>query len=203
MANILIIYGHPKTKKSFNFELKEKLIKDLKEKKHNIIIRDLYGINFNPILSSKDLENIHNNIMPDDIKTEQDFIKNSEYIIFIYPIWWTREPAIIKGYIDRVFAYGFAYKYKDGEVIGLLNDKNAIIINSTGSPYPLYENNGFHKSIKTLVDGGIFGFCEFKKVKHLFYGSITNISETEFETNKQNAIDETIIEIDGKQKTSP
>lgn len=86
MANILLIYGHPKTPTSFNFDLKEKLLFTLKNKGHNVFVRDLYEVNFNPVLSSKDLEMFYNDEIPDDIKREQDFIRSADIMIFIYPI---------------------------------------------------------------------------------------------------------------------
>lgn len=198
MANILLIYGHPKTPTSFNFELKEKLTTALKSKGHNVLVRDLYEISFNPLLSSKDLEMIHNHEIPDDIKKEQEFIKNADTIIFIYPIWWAGQPAIIKGYIDRVFSYGFAYIYKGNKVIGLLPDKKAIIINSSGTPNEVYEKFGYHKAIKLLTDEGIFGFCGFKKVKHLFFGGIPTATPQERNHALETATNKTIIEIEAK-----
>ncbi len=198
MANILLIYGHPQTPKSFNFDLKEKLVKAIKDNGHNILVRDLYEISFNPLLSSKDLEMIHNFEIPEDIKQEQEFIKNADTIIFIYPIWWAGQPAIIKGYIDRVFSYGFAYIYKGNKVIGLLSDKKAIILNSTGTPSELYEKSGFHKSMRQVIDEGIFKFCGFKKVTHIFFGAVPMLTEEQKQLTINNAIDDTIIEIESR-----
>lgn len=200
MANILLVYGHPKTPRSFNFDLKERLVATLRAHGHNVLVRDLYEISFNPLLSSKDLELIHNNEIPEDIKREQDFIRNADVIIFIYPIWWAGQPAIIKGYIDRVFSYGFAYMYKGGKVVGLLPDKKAIIINSNGNSTELYEREGFYDAMRLVVDKGIFAFCGFSKVKHLFYGDMSTKSDADKNENINNAIDETIIEIEATDK---
>ena len=198
MANILLIYGHPKTPTSFNFSLKEKLASAIKAKGHNILVRDLYEVSFNPLLSSNDLAKIHNHEIPEDIQREQEFIKNADVIIFIYPIWWAGSPAIIKGYIDRVFSYGFAYMYKGNKVVGLLTDKRAIIINSNGSPYDFYESEGFYNAIRKTTDEGIFRFCGFKKIRHIFFGGIITKTIEEKDANIKQAIDETIIEIEAK-----
>ncbi|MBP3616148.1 MAG: NAD(P)H-dependent oxidoreductase [Alphaproteobacteria bacterium] len=198
MVNILLVYGHPKTPTSFNFSLKEKLVSVLKSKGYNVLVRDLYEVSFNPLLSSEDLAKLHNNEIPDDIKQEQEFIKNADVIIFIYPIWWAGSPAIIKGYIDRVFSYGFAYMYRGNKVVGLLTDKRAIVINSNGSPYELYENEGFYPAMRKVVDDGIFRFCGFNKIKHIFFGGIMNKTQEEKDMNIKQAIDETVIEIEAK-----
>ena len=170
----------------------------LKENGHNVLVRDLYEISFNPLLSSNDLELIHNKGIADDVRKEQEFIKNADVIIFIYPIWWAGQPAIIKGYIDRVFSYGFAYMYKGGEVVGLLPNKKAIIINSTGNSEETYQKLGFHDAIRLVTDKGIFAFCGFSRIKHLFYGSMITKSIEDKQKDINNAIDETIIEIDAK-----
>lgn len=198
MVNILLVYGHPKTPTSFNFSLKEKLVSVLKSKGYNVLVRDLYEVSFNPLLSSEDLAKLHNNEIPDDIKQEQEFIKNADVIIFIYPIWWAGSPAIIKGYIDRVFSYGFAYMYRGNKVVGLLTDKRAIVINSNGSPYELYENEGFYSAMRKVVDDGIFRFCGFNKIKHIFFGGIMNKTQEEKDMNIKQVIDETVIEIEAK-----
>ena len=198
MANILLVYGHPKTPTSFNFSLKEKMVSVLKNRGHNVLVRDLYEVSFNPLLSSEDLAKLHNGEIPDDIKKEQEFIKNADVIIFIYPIWWAGSPAIIKGYIDRVFSYGFAYMYKGNKVVGLLTDKSAVIINSTGSPYDYYEREGFYGAIRKTVDEGIFGFCGFKRIRHIFFGGIMNKTQEERDVDIKTAIDETVIEIEAK-----
>ena len=198
MANILLIYGHPKTPTSFNFDLKEKLLFTLKNKGHNVFVRDLYEVNFNPVLSSKDLEMFHNNEIPDDIKREQDFIRSANIMIFIYPIWWTGLPAIIKGYFDKVFSYGFAYKRRGSEIIGLLNDKTAIIINSHGNSIKTYNEQGMYNAMKLTSDTGIFAFCGFKTIKHLFFGEITSATSEVRENYIKDAIDQTIITIDAQ-----
>ena len=198
MANILLIYGHPKTPTSFNYSLKEKLVSALKNRGHSVLVRDLYEVSFNPLLSSDDLAKLHNREIPNDIKKEQEFIKNADVIIFIYPIWWAGSPAIIKGYIDRVFSYGFAYMYKGNKVVGLLTDKRAVIINSNGSPYDFYKHDGFYNAIRKVNDEGIFAFCGFKRIKHIFFGGIMNKTVEEKDADIKQAIDETIIEIEAK-----
>ena len=198
MVNILLVYGHPKTPNSFNFSLKEKLSAALRNKGYNVLVRDLYELSFNPILSSDDLAKFHNSEIPDDIRKEQEFIKNADVIIFIYPIWWAGSPAIIKGYIDRVFSYGFAYVYKGSKVVGLLTDKRVIVINSNGSPYDYYEKAGFYDAIRKVNDEGIFAFCGFMKIKHIFFGGIMNKTLVEKDADIKQAIDETVIEIEAK-----
>lgn len=129
--NTLIIYAHP-TKESFNSSIKNQVIKVLDRKNHEIKIRDLYQLNFNPILTEDDFTSFSQNKVPEDVQAEQNAISWADHLVFIYPTWWIGMPAILKGYIDRVFTNGFAFRHtKDGSQ-GLLNGKKVIIIQTTG-----------------------------------------------------------------------
>lgn len=87
-----------------------------------MVVRDLYAINFQPVISSSEVIGG----IGEDVVREQEFLQWAEVITLIYPIWWTGMPAIMKGYIDRVFSYGFAYKYVNGVQMGLLKERKLL-----------------------------------------------------------------------------
>ncbi|MCP1225374.1 NAD(P)H-dependent oxidoreductase [Sebaldella sp. S0638] len=176
--NYLIVYAHP-NKLSFNHALKETAVKFLTERGCNVEIRDLYEISFNPVLSSSDFITFSEGKVPDDIKKEQDYITKADKIIFISPIWWTSFPAILKGYFDRIFSYGFAYLYENHEARGLLNGKEALFISTTSTPYDIYKVRGYHDSLEMLQDEGILKFSGFKTLEHLFFGDVPFVTDIE------------------------
>lgn len=164
----LIIYAHP-NKNSLNGQLKETVVQQLEAQGHTVVIRDLYQMNFDPVLSLSDLiEQISGESAPAIIR-EQQFISWAEVITFIYPIWWTGLPAIIKGYIDRIFTYGFAYRYDQGIQKGLLNGKQAIIINTQGKSHQEYQGIGMDKALKLTSETGIYKYCGLHIKKHFFF----------------------------------
>lgn len=118
----LIIYAHP-NENSLNHSVLKTVVENLEAQYHEIVIRDLYTNGFDPVLSLTDMQGQRMGKVSDDVKLEQDYISWAEQITFIYPIWWTGLPAIMKGYIDRVFSYGFAYCYDQGIQKGLLKGK--------------------------------------------------------------------------------
>src|SRR5690606_34398140 len=126
---------------------------------HEVMVRDLYLLNFNPVLSLEDLAGQANGQVSDDVKQEQDHIACADCITFIYPIWWTGLPALMKGYIDRVFSYGFAYRYERGLQMGLLLGKNAVIINTHGKSNAEYNEVGMDKALSLTSDKGIYTYC--------------------------------------------
>ncbi|WP_343330789.1 NAD(P)H-dependent oxidoreductase [Polaribacter staleyi] len=164
----LIIYAHP-NEKSLNSYFKQIVEETLTNQHQEIIIRDLNLLNFNPILTLSDIEGQRIGKVKNDVKQEQDFISWSDHITLIYPIWWTGMPAILKGYIDRVFSYGFAYCYDQGVQKGLLTNKQITIINTQGKSQTAYKESGMDKALLQTSDEGIFRYCGLKINHHFFF----------------------------------
>lgn len=179
----LIVYAHPNPA-SLNHLLKQTIVESLEESGQEIIVRDLNEFNFNPVLSLDDMNGQRMGQVADDVKIEQDFITWADRIIFVYPIWWTGMPAVMKGYIDRVFSYGFAYRYDQGIQKGLLEGKKTIIINSHGKSNAEYAESGLDRALALTSDTGIFNYCGFEIQQHFYFdqadrASSENISEWE------------------------
>jgi len=179
----LIVYAHPNSG-SLNHFFKQTVLESLQESGEEIAVRDLNEINFNPVLSLEDMNGQRMGTVADDVQTEQDFITWADRIIFIYPIWWTGMPAIMKGYIDRVFSYGFAYRYDQGVQKGLLTGKKTIIINSHGKSNAEYEAMGMDKALILTSDTGIFTYSGLEIQQHFYFdkadrASADNISDWE------------------------
>lgn len=164
----LIIYAHP-NENSLNHHLLSTVVETLQSRNEEIIVRDLYTIGFDPVLSLADMQGQRMGEISDDVKTEQEHISWAERITFIYPIWWTGLPAMMKGYIDRVFSYGFAYRYDQGIQKGLLKGKKTVIINTHGKSHEEYEKTGMDKALTLTSDNGIFIYSGLEIISHLFF----------------------------------
>jgi len=180
----LIIYAHPNAN-SLNHHLLQTVIESLEIEKHEIVVRDLNKINFNPLFSLEDMQGQRMGEVSEDVKTEQDFISWAEHITFIYPIWWTGMPAIMKGYIDRVFSYGFAYRYDQGVQKGLLTGKQTVIINTHGKSNEEYERIGMDKALSLTSDKGIFTYCGFEINQHFFFDKADKVNSEDLEIWKE------------------
>ena len=103
----LIIYTHP-SPTGFNAAILKEVQSNL-SKKHEVKTLDLYAENFDPILRF-DQEHRRRDLHKDpEMAKYRDLITWADQLIFIFPIWWSSMPAILKGFIDRVFAADFAY----------------------------------------------------------------------------------------------
>jgi NAD(P)H dehydrogenase (quinone) len=185
----LIIYAHPNSA-SFSSSLIKALSEHLASKGNEVKIRDLYAIGFNPVLSADDFSSLADNQTPEDIAVEQEYVKWAEHIIFAFPVWWGGMPAIMKGYIDRVLAEGFAYKYADegSNGDGLLSYLKGSMICATGLSSEDFEDS--QNAMKVIAEKTIFGFTGIKPYKQLFYGGVPVVSDETRKSYIENAIRE-------------
>lgn len=172
----LIVYAHPNPK-SFNHAILETISEELRKKKRDFTVRDLYKISFDPALSAKDLSAIQDGAVPKDIKREQHYISKADILIVIFPIWWSAMPAMLKGYIDRVFSLKFAYDITETEVVGLLRDKKVFLISTTGASKEDYEKMGAFKMMNMAMDTAIFQFSGMKVIGHKYFSSVPYVSQ--------------------------
>ena len=109
---ILIVYCHP-SKTSHSFRILEHVKKTLSRQKQAFEVIDLYEEKFNASFSETEYQRIREKIREtdDDVKALQEKISKANTLIFIYPVWWYTMPARLKGFIDRFFSSGFAYKF--------------------------------------------------------------------------------------------
>lgn len=172
----VIIYAHPNPH-SFTQAIVDAIAVQSKKSGCDTIIRDLYRLNFNPILSYQELYNTYQHIIPDEILYEQQLIQQADLITFAYPLWWMGFPAILKGYLDRVLSHGFAYKTEKGISEGLLSGKKLQQFILIGSNLAEYQQRGFTHSLKdTLVDG-LFNYCGIYDIQHTIFDNIHLIDE--------------------------
>lgn len=106
----LVIVAHPRTD-SLTSSLTKKIVEGLTHSGHEYEILDLYAEKFNPSLLPVDEPDLWHSgkVYSEEVQREMERIKKHDAIIFVFPVWWHSIPAILKGYIDRVFNDGFAY----------------------------------------------------------------------------------------------
>jgi len=178
---VLVVYAHPNPE-SFNHAILESFTKGLADAGHTWELIDLYAMKFNPCLSQDDLGLLMRGEAPDDIKAQQEKVNQTEGLAFIHPIWWTGSPAILKGWIDRVFFMGFAYNIdeKTGH-FGLLEHKKGLFINTAAASEEEAHTMGLEVALKKINNDGILQFCGIKKVEQVIFHNVGTADE---ETHK-------------------
>jgi putative NADPH-quinone reductase len=129
----LFVVGDPR-KYSVNYDLVNTAMKHFEEKGIEVELRDLYDMEFNPVLSLEDFYYAKDGFgePTSEIKKEQEFVTQADYIIFSYPNWHDTPTAIVKGYMETVFAKQFAYRDTDKGLEGMLKDKSVYTIMNAG-----------------------------------------------------------------------
>ena len=172
----LILYAHPNPK-SFNHAVLETVRDSLAKAGKEVSVRDLYAQNFNPVLSANDLAGMMQRQLQHEVKAEQEFVGSADVIVVIYPLWWAGMPAILKGYIDRVFTEGFAYRINGPDIEGLLKGKKVLLITTTGAPQEMYEASGMFKSMAQTTGEGIFQFTGMELIEHKYFCAIPYVTD--------------------------
>lgn len=170
MSKVLLIYCHPNPK-SFNHAICERLEKELKANGAEIRTRDLYQMKFDPVLDAEDFTAMKSGTTPADILAEQAEVTWADRLAFVYPLWWYDRPTMLKGYIDRVYSYGFAFKYGKAGAIGLLPHKKSMVIMTTGTPEASLAK--VKEILPVAMKDGTLKFCGVKEVIwKTFYGVV-------------------------------
>lgn len=164
--NILIVHAHPEPL-SFTTALKDQAITEFENQGHQVDVSDLYAMNFNPVVSHKDFTELGNadylnyaleqrhaskqRLLAPDIQAEVDKVLKADLLIFSFPMFWTSVPAILKGWIDRVFVSGIFYGGKRFYNHGGMTGKKAMLVFTLGGRDHMFGENAIHCAIEDLL----------------------------------------------------
>lgn len=192
--NQLIVIAHPR-KDSFNYIIKDRLIQEFESGGDKVKVRDLYELNLNPILGIEEIKYTKGNKVCPDIAVEQGYIEWADELTLIYPLWWNAFPAILKGYIDRVFTNGFAFRIAPNGPEGMLKHKKVRLITSAGMDEESLKESNVFESLKVTQDRGVFEFCGMTVADHIYITESTSISEKE----KQSVLNEIVGKVNKRE----
>lgn len=170
---LLVIYTHP-NHQSLSYAFLQKVIHGSKENPNiaEIKVLDLYEEQFDPILVFNEDKRRRDMHIDPSLEKYREQIIWADKIVFVYPIWWGRPPAMLLGYIDRMFASGFAYKDTGGLLPeGLLKGRSVVCISTMQGPthYPLLWLGNAHK---VLMKRALFQYVGMKNVKFFEFGNM-------------------------------
>ena len=157
---ILIILGHPDPK-SFNHAIASGVHDALLNDGHRVTLHDLSGEGFDPLLPLQEIP--EGGAIPAVIRRHCEELRSAEGIVIVHPNWWGQPPAILKGWIDRVFRPGVAYRFEEcdggeGIPIGLLKATAAVVLNTSNTPDER-EQRVFGDPLDALWGRCIFDLC--------------------------------------------
>jgi NAD(P)H dehydrogenase (quinone) len=183
MANILIVHAHHEPK-SFTSALARTAAETFTEQGHRVDFSDLYAMKFDPVSDRRNFTMVgdpnffkqqqeelyaaeHLGFAP-EIEAEMQKLERCDLLVFSFPLWWFGLPAILKGWVDRVFAYGRIYGRGRWYDKGLGRGKRAMVLVTTGGAKSAYDRKGLHPeldAILTPIHHGIFWFNGFSPLQ--------------------------------------
>ena len=172
MKKVFLVYGHY-NEKSFNAAIRDTFIKTAKENGNEVDCVDLYKEKFNPVFAGEE---------PDEVVIDhQKRIEKSDTIVLIAPIWNFRMPAILEGWIDKVLAPPWAFKFKKlfgnyGYPLGNLKGKKAIVFCTYGSPQFAIRTFFLNMPTKRLRRG-VFNICGINDVVYKRFFAVPFVSD--------------------------
>lgn len=176
--NVLIIYAHPNPR-SFNRAILDVVEATLHERGHATQIHDLYQMRFRCVLDGEDLLGNWRGALSDDVQREQDAVRWAQGLVLIYPVWWFGPPAILKGWIDRVFTRKFAFDIDAGGMRGLLTHERALILNTLGGDEVVYQQERWHELLVRPIAEGVLGACGVRNVDYQAFYQVLSVSHAE------------------------
>ena len=197
--NVLIVYAHEEPK-SFNGAMRDTAVRILQETGHNVEVSDLYAMNFNPVGGKHDFTTLAD---PDyfkygieqtkaseaktfaaDVVAEQEKLLRADLLIFQFPLWWFGLPAIMKGWVDRVFAAGLTYGGGRWYSNGVFKSKRAMVSLTTGGGPTIYSPTGLNGEMDSLlfpIQHGMFYFLGFDVLPPFVAWSVARSSQEQRE----------------------
>jgi NAD(P)H dehydrogenase (quinone) len=163
---VLIIHAHPEPQ-SFCSAMKDTAVETLTQLGHEVKVSDLHAMNWNPVASEKDFkkrsqedylvyaleqrEGFKHNQLADDIQGELEKLQWCDLLIFNFPIYWFSVPAILKGWIDRVFVSGYCYGGKRFYDQGGLKGKKGMLTFTLGGREHMFGDDAIHGDMNTIL----------------------------------------------------
>lgn len=187
--NILIVYAHHEPN-SMNGTMFHTAVETLSVRGHQVQTSDLYAMQFDPVSDRRNFKTIHdpvflkqqleelyaaqNNGFADIIEVELQKLEWCDLMIWQFPLWWFTVPAILKGWVDRVFAMGRAYGQGKIYQNGVFKEKKALLSFTTGGQSADYITGGLNGNLNGMLrplHRGILEFTGFSVLEpHVVYG---------------------------------
>ena len=158
---VLVIYAHPLSD-SFAAALHQAVLAALRQGGHEVDDCDLYALGFDPVLSAAERVS-YNTPTPDlsGVASHVARLRAAEALVLCFPTWWYGMPAILKGYFDRVWAQGVAFRLADGGgaiLPGLANIRKVWVVTTYGAPW-WFIRLVLRDPVRAVLLGGLARLC--------------------------------------------
>ena len=160
--HVLTILDHPDPA-SFTSAVAREFNSGAQSAGHTIELVDLHAEEFDPRWCMADIEADRRGGAPDDVRVEQDRIARADAIGFVFPLFWWGMPAMTKGWIDRVWSWGWAYDQLDDPELSLQRPRTGVLLVPAGARSDEMQEQRYTAALETAWIDGTFGYFGFAK----------------------------------------
>ena len=107
-----------------------------------------------------------------DVVAEREILQDADIFVLVYPLWLNTPPTMMKGYLERVFGFGFAYGGRGESAKQLLKGRKLLAFSSSGAPAEWVARTGAMAAIHTLFDDYFATLCGLDFLDHVHFGQI-------------------------------
>lgn len=169
--HVLIILDHPNPE-SFSAAIAQRFVEGAQAAGHSTELVDLCAEGFDPRWTMADVEANEGGTPPPDVVREQARIAAADAICFVFPLFWWGMPAMTKGWVDRVWCWGWAYDQLDDPDKSMQRPRTGVFLIPAGARSDEMQERGYLSSLETAWIQGTFGYFGFTRRKlDLLYGS--------------------------------
>lgn len=148
----VVILCHPE-ERSFNASVAQTNCETVREVGHEAVLRDLYRMNFDPVLKATEQPGRSDFELENDIGQELDVIRGADAFVLVYPLWFGTPPAMMKGYVERVLGSGFSHRaVRARQYHPMLSGSRLMSFTSSGTTQQWLEEQGAWRSLRQLFD---------------------------------------------------
>jgi NAD(P)H dehydrogenase (quinone) len=172
MLKHVIILCHPQAD-SFNAAVAETYCATVRENGQEAVVRDLYRMNFDPVLKTAEQPDAENYKMSDDVAREIELISGAAVLVLVYPIWFGTPPAMLKGYVDRVLGAGFTHQsIRNKDQDPLLSGVHLRSLTSSGNTQIWLDEQGAWQSLVQVFDRYLEHAFSMASTEHLHFSAV-------------------------------
>jgi len=167
-----VILAHPDPS-SFNASAARTYVAATRATGDESMLRDLYAIGFDPLLKASELPWAKDFAPGTDVVAERGRLADAEVIAFFYPLWFNAPPAMLKGYVERVFGFGFGYGQAEPGTTPLLGGKLLVSVSTSGAPDEWVGQTAAVEHLRADFDNHLAAVCGLTVLEHLHIGGVT------------------------------
>ena len=164
--HVLTVLDQPDPK-SFSRAVAERFMEGVREAGHTVELADLHAEGFNPVWQMQDFDQMDGKPMPEDVLAEQARIERCDALCLVFPLWWWGMPSMMKGWVDRVFSWGWAYDQVDdpSPEASLLRPRPCVMLVPAGASPQEMQKYGYDKAMEAQWLTGTLGYWGMKDSK--------------------------------------